>query len=278
MKITYPECQIEISVDEVIELNNYYEEQKTVITCRPPELHGLNPVDFDKFRLNIKDKEWLEETLKDSLGKLHKQLLDRTDPNRHGHGIEHLIHEEPAPESQDPELEPEEAPTPTFEPGGIINTIDDKPAPKPYPNLTDHEAIIPRQDVGGPISSVRFNIGKPNPYSTKEASTPIESTKSRKHDSTKEATTSVDSTKKKKASSNPKKVEILFTTGWKTFDSISEAAEALGVNYKTFYHNLTHGKPCKTHQVRYSNPELDAALAEIEEGKKKPYQTTPPVR
>ena len=39
-------------VDEVIELNNYYEKQKPVITCRPPELHGLNPVDFDKFRLS----------------------------------------------------------------------------------------------------------------------------------------------------------------------------------------------------------------------------------
>ncbi len=179
MKITYPECQIEISVDEVIELNNYYEEQKTVITCRPPELHGLNPVDFDKFRLNVKDKEWQEETLKDRLGKLHKQLLDITDPNHHGDGIEHLIHEESAPESQDPEREPEEDPTPTFEPGGIISSGDDMPKPKPYPNLTDHEAIIPRQDVGGPISSVRFNIGKPNPYPTKEAPTPVESTKSR---------------------------------------------------------------------------------------------------
>lgn len=127
MKITYPECQIEISVDEVIELNNYYEEQKTVITGRPPELHGLNPVDFDKFRLNVKDKEWMEKTLKDSLGKLHKQLLDSTDPNRHGDGIEHLIHEEPAPESQDQEREPEEDPTPTFEPGGIISEGESEP-------------------------------------------------------------------------------------------------------------------------------------------------------
>lgn len=185
MKITYPECQIEISVGEVIELNNYYEEQKTVITCRPPELQGLKPVDFKHFGLTEESKKWLEETLKGSLGKLHKQLLDSTDPNRHGDGIEHLIHEEPAPESQDPELEPEEDPTPTFEPGGIISSGDDMPKPKPYPNLTDHEAIIPRQDVGGPISSVRFNIGKPNPYPTKEAPTPVESTKSRQHDSTK---------------------------------------------------------------------------------------------
>lgn len=76
---------------------------------------------------------------------------------------------------------------PTFEPGGIVGTGDDMPKPKPYPNLTDHEAIIPRQDVGGPISSVRFNIGKPNPYPTKEVPTPVESTKSRQHDSTKKS-------------------------------------------------------------------------------------------
>lgn len=210
MKITYPECQIEISVDEVIELNNYYEEQKTVITCRPPELHGLNPVDFDKFRLNVKDKEWLEETLKDSLGKLHKQLLDSTDPNRHGDGIEHLIHEEPAPESQDPEHQP---------------------APVPYP----------KEEETAPLGS------------TKEV-------------------------KKKKSSGKMKKVDILFDTGWKTFGSLTAAAKAIDARLNHLSHALMTGKTCNGHHVRYSNPELDAALAEIEEGKKKPYQTTPPVR
>lgn len=74
---------------------------------------------------------------------------------------------------------------PTFEPGGIISSGDDMPKPKPYPNLTDHEAIIPRQDVGGPISSVRFNIGKPNPYPTKEVPAPVEIPKERKNVRTK---------------------------------------------------------------------------------------------
>lgn len=234
MKITYPECQIEISVDEVIELNNYYEEQKTVITCRPPELHGLNPVDFDKFRLNVKDKEWLEETLKDSLGKLHKQLLDSTDPNRHGDGIEHLIHEEPAPESQDPELEPEEDPTPTFEPGGIIGEGESEP---------EGEKVIRMS------KEMKKAIVEKTPY-----------------------------VGRKKPSGKAKKVDVLFETGWKTFGSLTAAAKAIDARLNHLSHALMTGKTCNGHHVRYSNPELDAALAEIEEGKKKPYQTTPPVR
>lgn len=236
MKITYPECQIEISVDEVIELNNYYEEQKTVITCRPPELHGLNPVDFDKFSLNVKDKEWLEETLKDSLGKLHKQLLDSTDPNRHGDGdgIEHLIHEEPAPESQDPELEREEDPTPTFEPGGIIGEGESEP---------EGEKVIRMS------KEMKKAIVEKTPY-----------------------------VGRKKPSGKAKKVDVLFETGWKTFGSLTAAAKAINARLNHLSHALMTGKTCNGHHVRYSNPELDAALAEIEEGKKKPYQTTPPVR
>ena len=138
MKITYPECQIEISVDEVIELNNYYEENKPVITCSPLELQGLKPVDFKHFGLTEESQKWLEETLKDSLGKLHKQLLDDTNPNRHGDGIVPLIKEKPLPdfdpsqqreddplagvsfEDPAPEPETEEEPAPTYEPGGII--------------------------------------------------------------------------------------------------------------------------------------------------------------
>lgn len=236
MKITYPECQIEISVDEVIELNNYYEENKPVITCSPPELHGLNPVDFDKFRLNVKDKEWLEETLKDSLGKLHKQLLDSTDPNRHGDGdgIEHLIHEEPAPESQDPELEPEEDPKPTFEPGGIIGEGESEPE--------GEKVIRMSKEMKKAIVEKTPYVGRKKPYG------------------------------------KAKKVDVLFETGWKTFGSLTAAAKAIDARLNHLSHALMTGKTCNGHHVRYSNPELDAALAEIEEGKKKPYQTTPPVR
>lgn len=205
MKITYPECQIEISVDEVIELNNYYEENKPVITCRPPELHGLNPVDFDKFRLNVKDKEWMEETLKDCLGKLYKQLLDSTDPNRHGDGdgIEHLIHEEPAPESQDPELEPEEDHTPSFEPGGFV------------PENPNEGRLVEGE-------TVKKGVGLPEPV------------------------------KKALKEKQTKKVDVLFDDyGWKTFNSVSEAAKAIDARLNHFNHALLNNKTCNGHHVRY---------------------------
>lgn len=234
MKITYPECQIEISVDEVIELNNYYEENKPVITCRPPELHGLKPVDYKHFGLTEEAKKWLEETLKENIGKLHKQLLDSTDPNRHGDGIEHLIHEEPAPESQDPELEPEEDPTPTFEPGGIIGEGESEP---------EGEKVIRIS------KEMKKAIVEKTPY-----------------------------VGRKKPSGKAKKVDVLFETGWKTFGSLTAAAKAINARLNHLSHALMTGKTCNGHHVRYSNPELDAALTEIEEGKKKPYQTTPPVR
>ena len=196
MKITYPECQIEISTEEIIDLLNHF-------------------IESTSSRKHVSTKE--------------------------------------------PDMS------------------DEQPAPKPYPNLTDQEAIIKHpqgfQDLilrgleeaeaQGKLPEELTHVEIP-----KEENTPVEIPIERKNEST----------KKKKASSKPKKVEILFTTGWETFDSVSEAAKAIGVNYKTFYHNLTHGKPCKKHQVRYANPELDASLAEIKERDRQPYQPSKPIR
>ena len=80
MKITYPECQIEISTEEIIDLLDHF--------------------------------------------------VERTSARQHV-------------STKKPDM-PDEEPAPTFEPGGIISTDDDMPAPKPYPNLTDHEAIVQR--------------------------------------------------------------------------------------------------------------------------------------
>lgn len=84
---------------------------------------------------------------------------------------------------------------------------------------------------------------------------------------------------KPKAKGRPKrkKVDVKFETGWKTFASASEAAKAIGVNYKTFYHNLTTGQPCKKHQIRFHS-DIDDIMAEIYERNRTPYQPTPPVR
>lgn len=84
---------------------------------------------------------------------------------------------------------------------------------------------------------------------------------------------------KPKAKGRPKrkKVDVMFETGWKTFASASEAAEAIGVNYKTFYHNLTTGKPCKKHQIRFHS-DIDDIMSEIQERNREPYKPTPPIR
>ena len=227
MKITYPECQIEISTEEVIDLLDYFEDREPKIECR----HGFSHLNYKKPELY--KPEISEEVKKEIEESLREYLKERG---------------------------------PAFNPFRSTES-DSQPDPNPYPNLTDQEAIIPRQDVGGPISSVRFNIGKPNPYPTKEVPAPVEIPKECKNEST----------KKKKASGKPKKVDILFTTGWKTFDSVSEAAKSIGINYKTFYSNLTHGKPCNGHQVRYHS-EMDDIMAEINESNRKPYEPSKPVR
>lgn len=233
MKITYPECQIEIDVDEFIELNDYYEELKAVWS--PPELHGINPVDFDKFRLNVKDKEWLVEALKDSFGKLHKHLLDSTDPNtnRHGDGIVHLIHKEPALKSQDPELEPEEDPTPTFEPGGIIGEGESEP---------EGEKVIRMS------KEMKKAVVEKTPY-----------------------------VGRKKPSGKTKKVDILFESGWKTFDSVTKGAKAIDARLNHLSYALLNGKTCNGHHVRYHEA-IDDCLAEIEARNKKPYEPSKPIK
>ena len=62
--------------------------------------------------------------------------------------------------------------------------------------------------------------------------------------------------------------------GWVTFETGTKAAKALGVSLAWLSKSLKLGKTCNGHHVRYSNPELDAALAEIEQRNKEPYQPT----
>ncbi len=75
-----------------------------------------------------------------------------------------------------------------------------------------------------------------------------------------------------------KKVDVLVKDDWVTFDSISAAAKAIGVLYNNLTIALRKGKDCKGHKVRYSNPELDACLAEIEAKNRQPYQPSKPFK
>lgn len=227
MKITYPEFQLEISVDELIELNDHYEPQ---IQWRPPELQGLKPVDFKHFGLTEEAKEWLEETLKGSIKKINEQMLAATDPARRGAGLVPHIKEDPEPV---PYPQDEEAPAPTYEPGGIVGNGESQ---------VEGEKVMQMHTMPEPVKKA---VAKEKP--------------------------------KKKKTHRGKQIDVLFGEEWKTFASASEAAKAIGVKYKTFYHNLTTGQPCKKHQIRFHS-EMDDIMAEIDASNKKPYQPTPPIR
>lgn len=130
---------------------------------------------------------------------------------------------------------------PTFEPGGIVGTGDDMPEPRPYPSLTDHEAIIQRgtgfQDLimqglkeaeaQGKLQGVQIP--------TEEEPAPTENKK-----------------EPAKRKTNAKKVQVLFENGWKTFNSISQAAKAVDARLNHLSHALLNGKTCNGHQVRYA--------------------------
>ena len=227
MKITYPEFQLEISVDELIELNDHYEPQ---IQCRPQELQGLKPVDFKHFGLTEEAKEWLEETLKGSIKKINEQMLAATDPARRGAGLVPHIKEDPEPV---PYPQDEEDPAPTYEPGGIVGNGESQ---------VEGEKVVQMHTMPEPVKKA---AAKEKP--------------------------------KKKKTRRSEKIDVLFGEKWKTFDNTTEAAKALGVNYKTFYAALSEGRPIKGHLLRYHNP-MDEIMAEIDASNKKRYEPTPPVR
>ena len=235
MKITYPECQIEISTEEIIDLLNHFVESTSSrqheiqedpsIESTSSRQHESTEVRKSLYKTiccpecGHKFKEEVPDFMNGEFATICPNCGTRISGVRAGNEI--VIMTLPPKEQED-----------------------EQPAPKPYPNLTDNEAIV--QHGEGFLHFIKQGLEEAEAQG--------------------------------KLSSKPQKVEILFETGWKTFDSVSEAAEALGVNYKTFYHNLTHGKPCKKHQVRYANPELDASLAEIKERDRQPYQPSKPIR
>lgn len=82
--------------------------------------------------------------------------------------------------------------------------------------------------------------------------------------------------KPKKTPKVPKPVDVLIDGEWVTFESVNKAAKALGVSPAWLGKSLQLGKTCNGRPVRYSDPELDASLAEIKERDKQPYQISRP--
>lgn len=197
--------------------------------------------------------------------------------------------------------------TPSIDPDVIINTDDEMPEPKPY--LNPDETIQPDTPEGDAIFSAaarRFFESeekrqlmedklteKGKQYIVAWENTLEEAINGESADSVTAALAGLEEAwrqaeqeivptmpaPKPKAKGRPKrkKVDVMFETGWKTFASASEAAKAIGVRYKTFYHNLTTGQPCKKHQIRYHS-DIDEIMAEIQERNREPYKPTPPIR
>lgn len=57
---------------------------------------------------------------------------------------------------------------------------------------------------------------------------------------------------KKKPKGNTKAVDVLIENKWKTFGSVSQAADAIGTKLNQLSHALLTGKTCNGHQVRYA--------------------------
>ena len=281
MKITYPECQIDISTDEVIDLLDYFEDRQPKVECRQDIGHlNMKLPELHKPKISEETKKEIEEMMR-------KYFEERT-PTRH----------------------PQE---PSFEPGGFVPD-NGQLAPTPYPEAS--ETVIPstsedevsfssavrrffeseekrqlmedklteqsRQRIvdcentleevingGGDAVSVKAALaGLEEAWADAENDivpnepAPVKSTKS---------------PKKKSHSTKPKKVDVLFETGWKTFNSISQAAKAIDARLNHLSHALINGKTCNGHHVRYHS-EMDDIMAEIQERNKEPYQTSKPVR
>ena len=57
---------------------------------------------------------------------------------------------------------------------------------------------------------------------------------------------------KRKNKTNSKAVQVLLENGWKTFGSVSQAAEAIGSRLNHLSHALLNNKTCNGYQVRYA--------------------------
>lgn len=135
------------------------------------------------------------------------------------------------------------------------------PAPVPYPQEEEHTATY---EPGGIVGNGESQVEGEKVVQKHTMPEPVKKAVAKEKP-------------KKKKTRRGEKIDVLFGEKWKTFDNTTEAAKALGVNYKTFYAALSEGRPIKGHLLRYHNP-MDEIMAEIDASNKKRYEPTPPVR
>lgn len=270
MKITYPECQIELDVDEAIELLDYMERTSPKLVWQPTDetlndfLEGFKrvpdeesqpapvpyPMEEESTPVEIPKERNPESTKKTTEEPERKSPYKTIRCPKCGHKFK-----EEVPDFMEGEFYTE-CPNCGTRISGVRDRFgisiftfpakeqpEPQPAPVPYPKEEEPSAVAPSPSERGCLEA---------------AGESVESTISRKNEIPKIPKT-------RKPYTTSKKVQVLFETGWKTYKSVAEAAKALEVNYKTLYHNLTIGKPCKKHQVRYADDNNDKTETTNEE-------------
>lgn len=285
MKITYPECQIEISTEEFIDLMDYFEDREPKVECR----HRFGPLNYKKPELHIpviseEDKKEIDELMQKHFQESNLQLLRQTDPTRKGEGIEPLITKNPATE---------------FEPGGFV------------PENPDEGCIVKGETVKKGVGLPKLVKDAIEEKQPKKVDVLFDDYGWKTFNSVSEAAKAIDARinhlnhallndktcnghhvryhapdpasgmelpPAKRPAYSARKVDVQAADGsWTTFDTVTEAASHLGVKAATMSLACRNEKKVKGHAVRYHS-DMDDTMNEIKESDKKPYQTTPPVR
>ena len=197
MKITFPECQIELTTNEAITMYDYFHIKDSGVQL----LEEIN-----RYRELV---ELVDERPKNTYNKPQEEEGLKSDDFRPAEN--EAVEERSIEEFFKPEPEEEEWENTVEELENLINgAVEEKPVKKPKAK-NDH-------------------------------------------------------------SRTPKPVDVLTKYGWKTFESQEKAAKYLKAAPSHIQKALKTNNICKGFLVRYSNPELNACLAEIEARNKEPYQ------
>lgn len=233
MKITYPECQVEITAEEFITVIDHF---TTKVTCNTEPT--FEPGGF------VPDNE-------------------QPAPKPYPASGEKVI-----PSTSEDGVFLSSAMRRFFESEEKRQQMEDKLTEKSRQRIVDCENTLEEVINGGDTKSITGSLAGLEDAWLNAETKPVETPEPAPTENKKEPA---------KRKTNAKKVQVLFETGWKTFNSISQAAKAIDARLNHLSHALLNGKTCNGHQVRYHS-EMDDIMAEIKERDRQPYQPSKPVR
>lgn len=215
MKITYPECQIEISVDEVITLIDH----ANLTDAGTQLVHEIE--DY---------KEKLREEL---LPEGHEQVRYQFKKGSRPMTIEEMAEEMSKSQGMiGPDFDPM---FPTVKVPKVVGLDEEPhpaPEPEPEPKPKQKSTRLKKPKKEPKLADIQFRVGKVG--------------------KDKEPDEKPDEKPKRKNKTNSKAVEVLLENGWKTFGSVSQAAAAIGTRLNHLSHALLNNKTCNGYQVRYA--------------------------